>query len=243
MPRSDRILEQYLEGISWEAMDQYPDVIKLLIRRRSGVYALYDGEQLYYVGLASNLMGRLKTHLKDRHRGLWDRFSVYLTARTEQSHIRELEALLLRIVSPAGNKVAGRLRAAKNLYPSLHASMSLRDAERRAGLLGGVAAKRLQRKLIRAATRPAKVSQRQKGDAYPAAGIASVRLPLQGTYKGTTYSATLRRDGQIRLDGILYPSPTAAATMAIGRRMNGWWFWKARKGSDWTRLKELRAIR
>lgn len=82
-------------------MEQYPAVIQTLIRGKSGVYALYNGDRLYYVGLASNLMGRLKGHVRDRHEGLWNRFSVYLTAHSEQSHIRELDALLLRITKPA----------------------------------------------------------------------------------------------------------------------------------------------
>jgi hypothetical protein len=41
-------------------------------------------------------MGRLKGHLRDCHKGLWDRFSVYLTSDAE--HIKELESLLLRII-------------------------------------------------------------------------------------------------------------------------------------------------
>ena len=41
-----------------------------MIKRRAGVYALYrKQEKLYYVGLASNLMGRSKAHLRDRHTG------------------------------------------------------------------------------------------------------------------------------------------------------------------------------
>jgi hypothetical protein len=68
-----------LEHISWRVLDEYPEVIRRLIRTKSGIYALYRGHRLYYVGLADNLMGRLKGHLRDRHRGLWDRFSVYLT--------------------------------------------------------------------------------------------------------------------------------------------------------------------
>ena len=140
------LLEQYLEDVAWNTMEQYPAVIQTLIRGKSGVYALYDGDTLYYVGLASNLMRRLKGHVRDRHEGLWNRFSVYLTARREQSHIRELEALLLRIAKPTGNRVSGRLRAARDLSPTLGATMTAHDAERRAELLGSAVAKRLQRR-------------------------------------------------------------------------------------------------
>jgi hypothetical protein len=245
MRRSAKILEQYLEGIKWEAMEKYPDVIKAQIRGKSGVYALYHEKQgLYYVGLASNLMGRLKTHLKDRHKGLWNRFSVYLTAQSEQSHIRELEALLLRIVRPSGNRVSGRLGNATNLYRALHDAMAERDSEQRASLLGGVAKRRLDRKQQTARKRAGKNPRGKRikeKPAYPAANIASPRLKLEGTYKGKTHHAVLRRDGQIRYKEKLYPTPTSVALLATGRRsMNGWWFWKVKREGEWVRLKELR---
>jgi GIY-YIG catalytic domain. len=83
------------------------------------VYALYNDNKLYYVGLASNLNSRLKHHLNDRHANTWDRFSVYLTQGDE--HLREIEALLLRISSPKGNRQAGKLRASENLAARLKA--------------------------------------------------------------------------------------------------------------------------
>jgi hypothetical protein len=60
-------------------LDEYRDIVRTMIRGKSGVYALYKQDKLYYVGLASNLMTRVNGHLKDRHHGAWDRFSVYLT--------------------------------------------------------------------------------------------------------------------------------------------------------------------
>ena len=56
-----------LENISWQVLEQYRDVIKEMIKGKSGIYALYNRDKLYYVGLASNLMKRLNQHLKDRH--------------------------------------------------------------------------------------------------------------------------------------------------------------------------------
>ena len=75
-------------------LDEYRPLLRDLIRGHAGVYALYKQDRLYYVGLASNLMGRVNNHLRDRHKGKWDRFSVYLT--TTAAHIRPLEALVLR---------------------------------------------------------------------------------------------------------------------------------------------------
>ena len=64
--------------------DAYAEIIREMIKRKSGVYALYRRGSLYYVGLAGNLSGRQKNHRRDRHSGLWDRFSVYLTVRDER---------------------------------------------------------------------------------------------------------------------------------------------------------------
>ena len=83
------LLVHHLEDISWQVMQAYPQIVRGMIRGRFGVYALYKRGRLHYVGLANNLIGRLKTHLRDRHRGSWDRFSVYLTSDAE--HMRELE--------------------------------------------------------------------------------------------------------------------------------------------------------
>src|SRR4030043_614278 len=89
---------QHLENISREALEKYQNIVQRYVRRRQGVYALYRRNKLYYVGLASNLRSRLSHHLRDRHGDSWDRFSVYLTIG--DSHLQELEALILRIVQP-----------------------------------------------------------------------------------------------------------------------------------------------
>jgi hypothetical protein len=95
------LVTQYLEGISGSALDKYQKVIREYVKRRHGIYALYRRDRLYYVGLASNLKNRLNHHLKDKHKGRWDRFSVYLTIG--DTHLKELESLVLRIVQPKGN--------------------------------------------------------------------------------------------------------------------------------------------
>jgi hypothetical protein len=228
MARSDQILEGYLEQVSGTIMDQYRGILQEMIRGKSGVYALYKGERLYYVGLATNLMGRIKGHLQDRHKGRWNTFSVYVTARTDQPHVRELEALLLRIASPKGNRVSGRVRHATNLRSSLSAEMARRDAERRDRLLGSRAAKRRGRRLLR-----------EKKGAEALTGLGK-RISLRGVYKGVTYKATLHKDGQVHYKSRLYSSPSAAARAAVGRGMRGWWFWRARQGGEWVRLVEWR---
>ena len=115
--KSPPLVCQFLERTSGKLLEKYGPLIRTYVRRRHGVYALYSRDRLYYVGLANNLRNRLKIHLRDRHAGKWDRFSVYLTIGDE--HIRELESLILRIVNPAGNKVKGKLRKAQNFLSKI----------------------------------------------------------------------------------------------------------------------------
>ncbi|MEH6585216.1 MAG: GIY-YIG nuclease family protein [Halioglobus sp.] len=77
-----------LEDVSWEVLEEYSSVIKSMVAGKSGIYALYRKEKLYYVGLANNLPRRLKQHLNDRHSKKWNRISIYLTQHDE--HMKEL---------------------------------------------------------------------------------------------------------------------------------------------------------
>jgi hypothetical protein len=96
------LVVEHLENISRTAIKRYPEIITDYARRRSRVYALYKGEELYYVGLAKNLRSRLHGHLKDRHAEAWDRFSVYLTRGDEH---------LLRITDGSGRSSLGATAA------------------------------------------------------------------------------------------------------------------------------------
>lgn len=225
--KSRALLQGHLENISWRVLEAYPVVVRELIRGRYGVYALYKKDRLYYVGLASNLSGRLKSHLRDRHRGAWDRFSVYLTIRSD--HIKELESLLLRIINPTGNRTGGRFAKSENLFQTLNARIKGIDADRRAAILGGAVAERRRRTKARRAKGPEDL-----------VGFAEKRVQLKGTYKGVTYRATLRRDGWIGFRRKLYESPTAAAREIVPHA-NGWWFWRFKsKDGEWVRLRTLR---
>ena len=76
--RGDRrqLVCQHLENLSRVALEKYQDIIRDYVRHRHGIYALYRKDRLYYVGLAANLRSRLTAHLRDRHAGTWDRFSI-----------------------------------------------------------------------------------------------------------------------------------------------------------------------
>ncbi|MDR3665827.1 MAG: DUF2924 domain-containing protein [Ignavibacteriaceae bacterium] len=228
MSKQRHLVIQHLENISGEVLEKYPDVIKLMIKGKAGVYALYRRQKLYYVGLASNLEGRLNTHLKDRHKGKWDRFSVYLTVHDE--HMKELESLLLKISNPIGNKKGGGFTKSQNLRRIIYNKIKEKDDDKRALLIGGHFAERRRINKF-------KISKGSK----VFSGIIDKRMKLKATYNGTEYYATLRKDGRIGYKGKQYSSLTAAAKAITSRAINGWNFWhfKDNKG-HWTRIQALR---
>ena len=227
--KQKHLVIQHLENISWKVLDEYPEVIKIIIKGKAGIYALYRKEKLYYIGLATNLMGRLQTHLKDRHRGGWDRFSVYLTLHNE--HMKELESLLLRITQPSGNKVGGKFIKSQNLRSEIYKLIKESNEDQIALLMGGAFAKRRRIKKLKTGKR--------LGDL---AGIVEKRRLLKALHKGKRYFATLRKDGTIGYKGEKFSSPTAVAKHITGNgAINGWTFWLIKdEKNKWVKLSELR---
>lgn len=223
----DGLVSEFFEKISWEIFEEYPQVINEMIKGKAGLYALYNKDKLYYVGLTVNLKGRLKAHLKDRHMGRWNRFSVYLV--TESEHTKPLESLVLRIASLPGNRVTGSIPGATNMARSIAKQMKDIAANKQAKMLGGTAAKkRIKAKVKAAGTQGVN-------------GVLERRHALWAEYKGKEYKATLRKDGQISFNGKLYSSPSAAAKKAAGRSaINGRAFWKYRnEAGEWVALSHL----
>jgi len=241
--KSSQFVFQHLENISRDALEQYQKLIKQYVHRQSGVYALYNKNKLNYVGLASNLNSRLKHHLKDRHADTWDRFSVYLTQG--DSHLREIEALLLRIASPKGNKQMGKLKRSENL-------------KKRFGKDINVYHKHIYHDMFTDETeedeyKPIKVTKKDNnGDRKPAlASYVRKRMHIRFEYKGHRYVAHVRRDGTItfgseshrakQLMGHVYTSPSLAAMAATRKPNNGWTSWRyERKPGEWVLINELR---
>jgi hypothetical protein len=228
MPPRGHFVCEHLENISREALEQhqFQSIIRAYVRRRQGVYALYRRGKLYYVGLATNLRARLKTHLKDRHSTSWDRFSVYLTIG--DSHLRELEALILRVVRPKGNKQKGKLTGSEDMRRRLARDLKQSFQQNLLEITGRYA-------------KPIKDEIETKDHQPPLAGYIKGRLKLRARYNGKLVRAQVRGDGQIRFAGELYESPSAAARACRGRASNGWTFWEyERARGDWVRLDELR---
>ena len=237
-----RLLEKF-PGFALEEK-KYKQLVSEHTHGGNGVYALYSGNRLYYVGLARDLRSRLKSHLRDQHAQKWDWFSMYLTEGDE--HLKDLESLVLRIADPSGNRVKGKLVGAEDLRPHL-----LRRI------------KEIQRKELEEFTCPSKTEESPANveedmpDAVRRPRSApgecvSKRLRVQMSYKNKLFSAVIRRNGTMsftrssadwpRLKGRVYRTPSAAAKAATGRAVNGWFWWKFRNTAGvLVRLTELRS--
>lgn len=228
--KSTQLVCQHLEGISRTALEKFPDVIREYVRGRHGVYALYKGKRLYYVGLASNLRRRLKQHIGDRHGSTWDRFSVYLTIGDQ--HLRELEALVLRIASPRGNEMRPRFVKSEDLRRLFRREIASRQRRERDSLFDIEPREpRGHRRTPTPAVRGPKL-----------AGYFTRRVTLRFAYKGRFHKARVGLDGLIRLRGKKYTSPSAAAKAIIKRgAADGWRVWRyERAPGDWVPIDELR---
>jgi len=229
MAKHKPLVSQYIEGISGAALDRYQRIIRAYVRGRHGVYALYKRDKLYYVGLAKNLRNRLNHHLKDKHRGKWDRFSVYLTIG--DSHLKELESLVLRVVRPSGNTQRGKFAKAEDLKRRL--ARAMKDYYRReVEVLLNRARADLEAEVERAA---------EETFGVPLAGLVDRGYKLKARLKRRWYVARLRRDGKIRYRGKLYKTPSGAGYAVRKKPTNGWSFWSYERGpGDWVILSELR---
>ena len=211
MPRRPKLVTQYLENISRDALEKHPKLLESFINRRTGIYALFKGSELYYAGLATSLRGRLKHHLKNRHKDSWDRFSVYLTIGDK--HLRELEALLIRVIRPPGNKQIGKFAGAESLERKFERALDHSHEVAKRILLG---------RPIEEADAP---EQRT--------------IKLRRRYKGKLLKARFRRDGTVRYNKKVYSSLSAAASAICGHPVNGRWFWYfERSPGDWVRMLE-----
>jgi hypothetical protein len=198
------------------------------VGRRQGVYALYKGNRLYYVGLASNMNARLKQHLRDKHEGKWNKFSVYLTIG--DTHLREIESLILRVIQPPGNSVKGKLRYAQDLRRNMKRDVHSHLKKETDRLFG------FERDI-------------EVVESYDKKGRTPILYPyrlkvkvLRTTFKGKKLRARVLRDGRIRFNGEIFTSPSLAAAKACGRpSSNGWDFWKyERAPGDWVFLNKLK---
>ncbi len=231
--KSRPIVIGHLEKVSRGIFDKYQKQITGMIKGHHGVYALYRRNNLYYIGLANNLKNRIKTHLKDKHGTSWSHFSLYVFKK--DNHIREHEALLLRIAYPEGNKQRGKLKGSKDLKPILkqqvkkQQTQELDDLFKGHKLAGKKKTKRKQKRIAAKTDRPLK-------------GLFEGGKVLYAKYKDKEHKAWVNRLGRIRFNGKYYDTPTAAGKTIITKgAINGWNFWKYKdKSGELRRIADLR---
>lgn len=236
--RSKQLVIQHLENISRKALEKYQPIIREYIKGQQGVYALYRGDRLKYVGLASNLRNRLRTHFRDRHAQSWDKFSVYLTVDDE--HLRELEALVIRIAAPKENRQKGKFAKSENLLRRFRGDIT-RFQRKELNEITGMDIKETKRKPRRAKTKKKSRKAHKKEREPVLAPFVTERFKIKAKYKGERHIARVRANGLINIDGKLYTSPSAAGKSITKRATDGWRFWKYRNDKgEWVQLKELR---
>lgn len=81
--------------------------LQRVMRGYAGIYGLYQGPKLYYVGLTRNLFGRVRWHLKDRHARRWDSFVIFRIKRV--NYLKDIETLLMQLITTPGNRVKGKV--------------------------------------------------------------------------------------------------------------------------------------
>ena len=227
--RAVNLVTNRLENVSKDVFTQHFALITELVGDSPGIYALYDGDDLYYVGKSSELRTRVRHHLKDRHVASWTHFSLYLVSHEE--HIHEIESLLVRIANPKGNRIVPRGKSAGMLVKKLKSLIRKRQKEELTRLF---APNRKMQSLDRrgASGRPASLI-----------GLVEKKTPLFRTYKANEYKAMLGADGIISIGGKKYTSASAAARAVISRKsaVNGWNFWYIQNQlGDWVRLADYR---
>lgn len=225
--KREALVFAHLERVSKDLLIDHPEIVRELIGRNAGIYALFRKNKLYYVGLASALRNRLTAHGKNRHGNSWDHFSVYLTIRDQ--HLREIEALLLRITRPPGARQTGKLAQSRDLKRQIMPAIRAKQAKHISSLFDW-------RKVPDEQEKPKKV----RGESA-LARLLPAGAKLRADYKGKVYRARMRRDGTVRYRGATYESLSHAGKAVVQRAVNGWWFWKIERGKgNWVRLTKFR---
>ncbi len=215
--KSRSIIVGHLERINSKVFDQYRKQITDIIKGNYGVYALYRRDKLYYIGLATDFRRRINQHLKDRHKGKWNYFSLYIIRKSD--HIREIETLLLRIAVPTGNSVKGKLKNSRNLAPKLKRLMLEDFKESSDEILGGKKKKSIKKKAV--------TTKSKDKEERPLHGYFHNGKVIYASYKGKEYKAWVCGNARIKYNGKYYDSPSIAGIAVTHKKtINGWRFWK-----------------
>jgi hypothetical protein len=103
--KKEPLVLAHINGLSVLVIENHRACFRRFLGRgRTGIYVLRKNQDIFYVGLASSLRGRLDDHLKDHLKGKWDEFDLYILRKGKTKYLKELETLLIRVARPAGNR-------------------------------------------------------------------------------------------------------------------------------------------
>lgn len=225
MPRrSEQLVVEYLENVSRKALEDYQQLIREYVKGKNGVYALYHGNRLRYVGLATDLRTRLKMHLKDRHAQSWDKFSVFLTI--DDKHLREMEALVIRIAKPKENLTQTKFKKAENLAYRFRNDIKLFYKQELDELFGIY--EENQHETRTRVARKRSSSQKPQTSLAPFIDPKQPFFKIYAHYKGKNYKAIMLGNGVIKYRGREFYTPSAAGKYIRKKESDGWHFWKYR---------------
>lgn len=117
-PQKGALVKGFLEKKDRIGFELLLPKYKEVIGDSSGIYALYKGEKLYYVGVAQNLMSRVWWHLRDKHKNRWDKVSFFVIDKHRYS--KDMETVILRIAEPKGNGTRGKFEKHHELQDKLN---------------------------------------------------------------------------------------------------------------------------
>ena len=223
-----KLFSRKLERVSKEIFVRYSEELSDLVGTSNGVYALYDKNELYYVGKASDLKRRIRQHLKDRHLAQWTHFSLFLTDKS--AYINDIESVIISVSNPKGNKAKPKGNVDARLKKELKALVKKRQTEEINRLFGSKS--RIRKKNTKKNVVAQSILKNLFQDSRP----------LFKEYKGKEYKATLLTSGKIKYKNKLYTSPSGAAhTIVHSGTINGWDFWYIKnENGDWVKLSSLR---
>ncbi len=235
MAKRGTLVSGCLEGVSSDLLKQYARLLRQYAAGEVGVYALYKGDRLFYVGLARDLRQRLKQHQHDRLERRWDQFSFYIVR--DSRHVGDIETLLLRIARPKGNRRPGKFAHCEDLMERVKADVDQEFAHQRGSLFPSDAARPgRQRGAGRIRTGEPELAQYVERMGQPR------RIRLANKRRGVFWARVLP-DGTVKVKGgARFKSPSSAGKTVLGRETcAGWDEWRYEKlPGDWRPLTDLR---
>ena len=247
-----KIITHKIEGIPITFFDpRYKTLVKEELKNQFGIYALYKvsknkvskkrKERLYYVGIAQhNIANRIKQHKRNNHKGRWNYFSVYFTKKKD--FLKILEDAFISVVLPKGN-----IQKPKKIFKDnkrIMRKMEQIDKEKRMPMSRSVRSKKInalkQKNHKKKTSRKKSVKKDSSNVILKDRFQTSILLEKLDKRNDKIYRAKLLKSGQIKYEGKIYDSPSAAAKAATRLEKNGWTFWHFKHGDQWVALDSLR---